>query len=165
MKEKGKKNLFVKNTKVAADFLIAILLIIISLVFFIEATKLPDKDLGLGPGEYPKFICICLFLLGLVQAVKSILMVRGIPIIDISEINKTALLRFSFFVLTTYLYYKLLKPIGFPIVTPFYLFFSIWSFGYKSKLKAALYSIVFTIIVYFLFTKVFYVMLPAGILG
>ena len=165
MEEKGKKSLFVKNTKIAADFIIAIVIIAIAIVFYVESLALPTKTQGIGPGVYPQFICIILFFLGIVQIIKCILMVRGIPIIDVEKVNKKGLLRVLIMVVATYLLYKLMKPVGFPIVAPIYLFFAICFFGYKNKIKAAIFSVVFTTALYFLFTKVFLVMLPAGILG
>ena len=165
MEEKGKKSLFVKNTKIAADFIIAIVIIAIAIVFYVESLKLPTKTQGIGPGVYPQFICIILFFLGIVQIIKCVLMVRGIPIIDVEKVNKKGLLRVLIMVVATYLLYKLMKPVGFPIVAPIYLFFAICFFGYKNKIKAAIFSVVFTTALYFLFTKVFLVMLPAGILG
>lgn len=165
MEDKGKKSLFVKNTKIAADFIIAIVIIAIAIVFYVESLALPTKTQGIGPGVYPQFICIILFFLGIVQIIKCILMVRGIPIIDVEKVNKKGLLRVLIMVVATYLLYKLMKPVGFPIVAPIYLFFAICFFGYKNKIKAAIFSVVFTTALYFLFTKVFLVMLPAGILG
>ena len=165
MEEKGKKSLFVKDTKVAADFIIAILIIAIAIIFFIDSISLPTKTQGIGPGVYPQFICIILFVLGIVQIIKCILIVGGIPVVDAEKTDKKGLLRVFIMVLATYLLYKLLKPVGFLIVAPIYLFFAICFFGYKNKLKAAIFSVIFTTAVYFLFTKVFLVMLPAGILG
>ena len=165
MEDKGKKSLFVKNTKIAADFIIAIVIIAIAIVFYVESLALPTKTQGIGPGVYPQFICIILFFLGIVQIIKCVLMVRGIPIIDVEKVNKKGLLRVLIMVVATYLLYKLMKPVGFPIVAPIYLFFAICFFGYKNKIKAAIFSVVFTTALYFLFTKVFLVMLPAGILG
>ena len=67
MEEKDKKGLFVKNTKVAADFIIAIVVIAIAVVFLVEAQKLPTKAKGIGPGVYPTFISILLLFLVVVQ--------------------------------------------------------------------------------------------------
>lgn len=165
MEEKEKKSFLVKNTKVAADFIIALVIIAIAVIFYVESLALPTKTQGIGPGVYPQFICIILFFLGIVQIIKCILLVRGIPIVDVENVNKRGLLRVVIMVFATYLLYKLMKPVGFPIVAPIYLFFAICFFGYKNKIKAAVFSVVFTTALYFLFTKVFLVMLPSGILG
>ena len=89
----------------------------------------------------------------------------GIPLIDFSSINKKYLLRALIMLALTLLYYYLLKPVGFLITTPIYLFASFILFGYKRKLKGAVIALIFSIAVYFLFTKVFLVILPRGILG
>lgn len=165
MEGKDKKSLFVKNTKVAADFIIALVVIAIAVVFFVESQKLPTKAKGIGPGVYPTFICAILFFLGVAQVIKCVCVVGGIPVVDGAGVDWKGLARIGVMVLATYLFYKLLKVVGFPILAPLYLFFAICFFGYKNKVKAAIFSVVFTTAVYFLFTKVFLVMLPAGILG
>ncbi len=165
MEEKEKKGLFVKNTKVAADFIIALVVIAIAVIFYVQAIALPTKAKGIGPGVYPQFICIILFFLGIVQIIKCVLVVRGIPVVDVQNVNHKGLLRVAIMVFATYLLYKLMKPVGFPIIAPIYLFFAICFFGYQNKIKAAIFSVIFTTAVYFIFTKVFLVMLPAGILG
>ena len=68
-------------------------------------------------------------------------------------------------VVITFLYYKLMKPVGFLLTTPIYLFSSFMLFKYKNKIKGLVVAVVFTVVVYFLFTKVFMVFLPRGILG
>ena len=154
-----------KDTKKAADFWIAILVIALSIIFFIQADRMPGSDRGIGPGDYPKVICYVLFALGAIQLVTVIIRSKGIPLIDFKSINSRYLLRALIMLLLTLLYYKLLKPVGFLLTTPLYLFASFILFGYKKKVKAAIIAIVFSVVVYFLFTKVFLVILPRGILG
>ena len=154
-----------KDTKKAADFWIAILVIALSIIFFIQADRMPGSDRGIGPGDYPKVICYVLFALGAIQLVTVIIRSKGIPLIDFKSINSRYLPRALIMLLLTLLYYKLLKPVGFLLTTPLYLFASFILFGYKKKVKAAIIAIVFSVVVYFLFTKVFLVILPRGILG
>ena len=154
-----------KDTKKAADFWISILIIAISIIFFITANAMPNSDRGIGPGDYPKVICSVLFVLGVVQLITVLIKSKGLPLIDFKTINRRYLLRAFIMLLMTVLYYKLMKSIGFLITTPIYLFASFMLFGYKKKIKAAIIAIVFSVVVYFLFTKVFLVILPRGILG
>lgn len=154
-----------KDTKKAADFWISILIIAISIIFFITANAMPKSDRGIGPGDYPKVICSVLFVLGVVQLITVLIKSKGLPLIDFKTINRRYLLRAFIMLLMTVLYYKLMKSIGFLITTPIYLFASFMLFGYKKKIKAAIIAIVFSVVVYFLFTKVFLVILPRGILG
>ena len=154
-----------KDTKKAADFWISILIIAISIIFFISADAMPDSDRGIGPGDYPKVICAVLFVLGVIQLASTLISSKGFPLIDFKTINGRYLLRALIMLAFTVLYYKLMRKVGFLITTPIYLFASFMLFGYKKKIIAAVISIVFSVVVYFLFTKVFLVVLPRGILG
>ncbi len=160
-----KRSFFIKNTKLAADFYIALIVIIIGIVFIAQSAALPDKDIGIGPGDYPTVISYILIFLGVVQACKSLMIAHGFPIPEGATIDKKGLFRVAVMVVATYIFYKLLKIVGFPILAPIYLFGAICFFGYKKYVKAAILSVVFTTVVYILFTKVFLVMLPAGLLG
>ena len=53
-----------KDTKKAADFIISIILIALSAFLYMTADKMPGATKGIGPGDYPKFICTILFILG-----------------------------------------------------------------------------------------------------
>ena len=154
-----------KDTKKAADFIISIILIALSVFLYMTADKMPGATKGIGPGDYPKFICSILFVLGVIQLISVIVSSKGIPFIQFSEINKKFLVRALIMVVATFVYYKLMKPIGYLLTTPLYLFGSFMLFGYKKKIKGAIIAIVFTVVVYLLFTKVFMIFLPRGILG
>lgn len=154
----------VKNTKKAADFLVGCAMIIISIIFFVAADKMPDSARGIGPGNYPKFVCVLLFILGLVQALRIVITEKGIPMIDWSGVDKRSLVRALIMFVAIVAYYYLMRIIGFPITTMVFLFGSMMFFGYKHKVKAAIISIVFTLFVYILFVRVFQVLLPSGFL-
>ena len=161
----SKKKLFIKNTKLAADFYISIFAIVLAIVFIMEARSLPTKVQGIGAGDYPRVICAILIFLGVLQFIKCLIMAKGLPVPDAKTIDGRGLLRVSVMVVVTYIFYRLLKLVGFPILAPIYLFFTICFFGYKKRVRAAIISIAFSTIVYILFTKVFLVILPSGILG
>ena len=154
-----------KDTKKAADFIISIILIALSVFLYMIADKMPDATKGIGPGDYPKFICTILFILGVIQLISVIVASKGIPLIEIKKINAKYLLRALIMVVATFVYYKLMKPIGYIITTPIFLFGSFMLFGYKKKIKGVIIALIFTIAVYLLFTKVFMIFLPRGILG
>lgn len=64
------------------------------------------------------------------------------------------------------IYISLMKPLGFILSTIIYLFAQIMLIAPKDKKKPvfiAILSIVFSIVIYAIFTKGFYVILPAGI--
>ncbi len=152
----------VKDTKKAADLLIGIAVVIVSIIFFVAAWGMPDQARGIGPGDYPMFVSALLFILGMTQVIKTLL-ISGIALIDFRNMNKRYICRALIMAGATLLYYLLLDIIGFPIITPIYLFLSMMFFGYKNKVKAAVISIVFSTLVYLLFVKVFMVLLPDGI--
>lgn len=154
-----------KDTKKAADFIISIILIALSVFLYMTADKMPGATKGIGPGDYPKFICAILFVLGVIQLISVIVSAKGIPLIAFNEINKKYLLRALIMVVATFVYYKLMKPIGYLLTTPLFLFGSFMLFGYKKKIKGVIIALVFTVVVYLLFTKVFMIFLPRGILG
>ena len=153
-----------KNTNKAADLWVGCAMMVVSIIFFVSAWKMPDSPRGIGPGDYPMFVCVLLFILGLVQALRVLVTEKGIPGIDWQGVNKRFLLRAFIMFAATFLYYFLMRIIGFPITTMVYLFGSMMFFGYKNKIKAAIISVVFTLFVYLLFVRVFQVLLPSGFL-
>ena len=154
-----------KDTKKAADFIISILLLILSAFLFLNASGMPSAEKGIGPGDYPMFICAVLFFLALLQLISVIISAKGIPLIDFRAVNTRYLVRTLIMAALTFVYYKLMKPVGFLITTPLYLFASFMLFGYKRKVKGVVIALVFSVAVYILFSRVFMVFLPRGILG
>lgn len=154
-----------KDTKKAADFWIALGIIVLSVVFYLQADAMPGSQRGIGPGDYPKVICYVLFALGIIQLVTTLIKAKGFPLIDFKAVNVRYLVRAFIMFAMTFVYYKVVKQVGFLLLTPFYLFASFMLFGYKKKIKAAIIAVVFSVAVYFLFTRVFLVILPRGILG
>lgn len=154
-----------KDTTKASDFIVGIGIIVLSLIFYLEAKEMPKPDLGIGPGQYPTIICGVLFVLGLVQVIKTLIVCKGIPVIEFKTVNGKYLFRVAIMVVLTYLYYKFVKKVGFLLMTPVYMYLAVLLFGYKKKVKGAIVTVIFTTAIYFLFVYVFQVILPRGILG
>ncbi len=154
-----------KDTRKAADFWVSLLVIAISIIFFVQASDMPKSDRGIGPGDYPKIICIVLFVLGMIQLVTTVVKCKGIPLIDFKTVQGRYLFRAAIMLAMTIAYYMLVKKVGFVLLTPFYLFGSFMLFGYKRKILAAIIAVVFSVVIYILFVRVFMVILPRGILG
>ncbi len=79
--------------------------------------------------------------------------------------NRKKRVRLTFLLILFYLIF--LEPVGFLITTTLYLFFQFWVLS-RRKPNLPLYGIIaiFTsVIIYYLFVKVFVLFLPAGILG
>ena len=93
-----------KDNKKSADFIISILLICLSAFLYMTANKMPSATKGIGPGDYPKFICLILFVLGVVQLISVIISSKGIPLIDFKRINVKYLVRALIMVVMTFVY-------------------------------------------------------------
>ena len=154
-----------KDTNKAADFWIAVGIMVVSIFLYNNADKMPNSARGIGPGDYPKIICVVLIILSVLQIIRILFECKGFPLIDFKGINVVYLVRAFGMILLSWLYYTFLKRIGFLVLTPIYLFISFFLFGYKKWIRGIVYSVAFSAAVYFLFVKVFLVLLPKGILG
>ncbi len=155
----------IKDTKKAADFIIGCAMMLVSIIFYAAASKMPDSVRGIGPGDYPKFVCVLLFILGLVQTLRIVLTAKGVPLVDVKSINRVFLLRVLIQFIALALYYFFMRIIGFPIASILFCYGSMMLFGYKKKVKALIISVVFSLLIYYLFVNVFQVLLPGGFLG
>ncbi|MCX7788094.1 MAG: tripartite tricarboxylate transporter TctB family protein [Spirochaetes bacterium] len=82
-----------------------------------------------------------------------------------SDAKRKQRVRLTFLLILLYLIF--LEPIGFLITTALYLFFQFWVLS-RRKPNLPLYGIIAvstSVIIYYLFVKVFVLFLPAGILG
>jgi len=145
-----------KETRLA-DFIVGIVFMLLGVVWFYQANDMMKVDLGIGPGDYPKFIAIGLFSLGLLQAAKNA--VKGLSINEI-KINRKQLLRLVIFVVVSFLYVRLMDYLGFILLTPFYVFFACWFFGYRKYIIIVIASIATTALIHLVFRVLFLVMLP-----
>ena len=150
-----------KNTEKAADFWIAIVVMVVSIFLYCNASKMPKSARGIGPGDYPRIICCVLIVLCIIQIIRILVEHKGIPLIDFKNTNVKYLVRASVMILLSWLYYTFLKKVGFFAL----IFTSFLLFGYRNWVRGAIYSVAFSAAVYFLFVKVFLVLLPKGILG
>jgi hypothetical protein len=145
-----------KNTR-RADLVMGLLFVFLAIFWFVEAEKMLKVDAGLGPGDYPRFVAAGLFIFGLLLTASSLS--GGWPEKGVS-IDWKAGLRLIIFVAVTLIYVQLMKPIGFLLSTPFYLFFGMWFFGYRKYIVALVGSIGMTAVIYIVFRLIFQVMLP-----
>ena len=131
--------------------------VFLAIFWFVEAGNMTKVDAGLGPGDYPRFVAGGLFVLGLLLAASSLL--RGLPGKE-GAMDRKAAFRLVVFLAATLAYVQLMKPLGFLLSTPFYLFFGIWFFGYRKYLVAVVSSIGMSVVIYVVFRMIFQVMLP-----
>lgn len=147
-----------KETK-KVDLWTGVALMIVSVGVWILTAKLPVPKRGIGPGSYPRVVATVLFLLGLVLSLSNI---KGGYPKSTEAVNWSHLGRAALLALMSFIYVSLLKPIGFPLLTPFFLFAIIMLFGYKRWKRAVLVSIGATAVIFILFNVVFMVFLPLG---
>ncbi|MDX9828264.1 MAG: tripartite tricarboxylate transporter TctB family protein [Spirochaetia bacterium] len=136
-------------------------------VFFI-AGKMPDARIGIGPGEYPMVVAGVLFVLGLALSLQNMpwKSKAGYPAKDSGgkPISLQMIKRPFFMAIVVFAYIRGMFYLGFLLLTPLFLFFAIWFFGYRRYLKGVAISLVTTAIIYVVFYYGFQVLLPRFIL-
>ena len=160
---------FMNNTR-RVDFFTGIGFMAVGVYVFISANGFLQVERGIGPGDYPKVIAAGLFILGAILSASSFL--RGFPK-QKEKINWKPALRLAVFTAVTLAYIQLMKILGFIVLTPFYLFFGMYFFGYHRRthdqkavpkyrrwLTMILVSILVTAAVHIIFRELFLVMLP-----
>lgn len=141
------------------DFWTGIALMLLSISVWILTAKLPIPKRGIGPGQYPRVITTLMFFLGLVQTITN---VKGGYPAKGPAIDWPHLKRAIFLAVMAFVYIRLLKFVGFPLLTPFLLYGAMWLFGYKNTKRAIIISIGATAVIFVLFNIVFMVFLPTG---
>jgi len=139
------------------DFFSGIGVMVFSAIVFILAGAMPKAELGIGPGDYPEFFAVFLFVLGLLLSVQSYKegMKQGKKLY-----TKNGIFLIGALIALTFVYIWLMPYIGFLFLTPFYLIAAMLLFGSKRYIAVAAVSIGFSVVIYWLFTSVFQVLLP-----
>lgn len=145
-----------------ADCLTGCGILILSVAAYFSADALPAATSGLGAGGFPKFIAFCLGVLGIVQAIISYSNMKKNPGKDKQVLHKDELLGALVMVIAFALYIMLVKPLGYILATIIFLNAFFFIYGERKPVRMIIISVCFSIICYFLFKNVFYVMLPAG---
>ena len=144
---------------ITSDFWFGLGAILFGIFVFVQSKKLPQARMGIGPGDYPAFVAIVIISLGLIQAVKALFFgssaAQANEAFDAQRAKKVFLL-----VAGTFAYVFLMKYVGFLLLSPFFLLFLFWMFGYSNKKKAIVISITVSMVIYFLFLYAFQVILP-----
>jgi hypothetical protein len=151
-----RKRYYMKKTR-RVDFGMGIGFMALAVFVFLTANRMMQVDKGIGPGDYPKVIAVGLFILGAILSIDSFL--RGFPPLT-EKINWKIVIRTIIFIAVSILYIQLLRPLGFILLTPFYLFFGIYYFGYRKWRTMILVSILVTAAIHLIFREIFFVMLP-----
>ncbi len=146
-----------------ADFFIGIGTTILAIYIFVSANMLPDVERGLGAGGFPKFVAICLGIMGIILAIKSFYGMKKNEK-DVKKYKPEELLNVALLVASFALYLILIRYLGYLITTPVFFFIFMLIYGERKWLRMGIISISFTVIAFFLFEKIFYIILPHGML-
>lgn len=138
----------------------SIFLLLVSLIGYCLARGFESGfmiDNGLGAGFFPKLVCIILAILSIVMFVKSF---KDKNIYKFSKNNKNTFIIIGLCI--GYLF--LMEKIGYLLSTIIFSFSVIITLDRKNLIMNVIFSIIFPIGIYYLFSKVFNVSLPTGIL-
>ena len=155
---------------------IGLLVFSLFLVMYGRTISLKNWNHGISPRAFPDFLAGCIFLLGILLILTGL--IRGKK--DISEavmehpnpflekryclFDKPSAIPPSLFMVLMVIAYQLFwKPIGFLIITPLFLWATLYALGTSAR-RAVVISVGVTVVVYVVFTYGFKVTLPDGLL-
>ncbi|MGI5987925.1 MAG: tripartite tricarboxylate transporter TctB family protein [Dysosmobacter sp.] len=155
------------------DLIWGLVILAVCGVMFYETTQIrvfAAMD-GLSSRFFPRIVIAVMVILGGFLTYRGV--VHAKQYVSEGKEEKTGLSQGNKCVIQTLaallLYVVLLDPVGFILSTILYLFLQMVILSSKITKKNlvvfALISVVTSVAIYFLFTKAFYLMLPAGILG
>ena len=147
-----------KETRLA-DFIMGVLFMLLAAIWFIQANQMMKVDRGIGPGEYPKLIAMGLFIVGFLQVIMNAKILKRFSGLEI-KIDWKRLRRLAIYVAVTFVYVRLMNYLGFILLTPFYVFFACWFFGYRRYIINICVSLATTAIIHLVFRVLFLVILP-----
>lgn len=146
------------------EIIFNILLAALMLVYFFFAAQFNTASINgdiFGAGGYPKILAalgLILIIIISVNVFKRKEKIR-IPMLDFKSTDGKAVL-LNVTMLSGYLI--LMNYIGFLFSTPLYLLGSTRFMGYKKIIPLLVYTVVLSVVLIFVFGKVFYVPLPRG---
>lgn len=135
---------------------IGIGIVLFGIFILINSLNMPNMPLGLGPGDFPEIVSVGLIICGIILAVQSLRSLEKPKKIYAKESLKDILV----IIFLSLLYVYLVSYIGFLYLTPFLMFVTMYLFGYRKIPYAIAISIVFTLLVYYIFYGIFKVPLP-----
>lgn len=127
----------------------------------------PEGQAGVnltGPAFFPNIMAYLLILLGAAQILAGIRKARAGNGEPKDGASRAAALRMAGFFVLIAGFVVLFNPLGFFPTTLVFLFLLMLLFGMPAA-KSALFSALYTVVIYLLFGQLFTIGLPAGILG
>ena len=145
------------------EFILGLIMIVVSIIYFIMTSQLPDKvGQKIDSKTLPFLISGFMFVLGILQIIK------GLKVDVIEAVEKTDRVNLIKTVVLLILYIALFSRLGFIISSALFIFFQIILLTppteKKNYLLFAIIAIVSSVAVYFIFKEAFDIFLPQGIL-
>ncbi len=133
--------------------------VILGAVVLSLAGQLQVVKRGIGPGGYPRVVAVMMIILGGVLVLENV--IGGFPKPVFALENARGWLKTLTLIVGTLVYISLMRKLGFLLLTPFYMGFTLVMFGHKDWKRVVVISVSTTVIVYLLFVKVFMIFLPS----
>lgn len=162
------------NLNQKRDLLAGLSFIAISLLILFVAIPLGVQEpkkvkfVALSPSYYPRLVCYCLLLFGLVLLVKKLFATKKVSQVDGTSVDgadaelKPQMLLVLGGVL--FFYYITLPSLGFVLSSTIVLFVLLLLAGDRSYISLLIIPLLLPIAVYWFFTKIANIPIPAGIL-
>lgn len=166
--------------RINKDIFASAFFMLFSIVMYVASNSIIKLTVSkVGADFVPKLVAVTIFILSLIYLINSIKQqvlskkeLTSKPSTEEENITKEQKKISPLSVLSTvsllFLYVALLPYIGFLITTSVYLFIQMFILAAKSERRIPLFagiSIVSSVLIYYIFKSVFYLMLPTGILG
>ncbi len=140
-------------------------------LYFYQATgyRMPRLDNSGGPAIFPKFVCAILICLIIIRII-TILSKKEFKKFHFFDLFKGSM---GIFFISFVILVLIIKPVGFVLTSFLFLSFTInylfyfknGTFGHTGSIVLReIVFVLFTLVLYFFFTKILYIALPAGIL-
>ncbi|MBP1931923.1 tripartite tricarboxylate transporter TctB family protein [Ammoniphilus resinae] len=161
------------TTKFTKDFFAALIFLVLGVLMFTESYKIKQLSFGIEIGSdfVPKLIAIGIMgmsLILLIQNARKKGLAKQAQATEKQQEDKGMKVSFYGTIGLLTIYVTLLEKIGFVPMTMLYLFIQmnlLKSSSKKNQFLIAGLSIICTLLVYYLFKNILYLMLPEGILG
>jgi len=149
-------------SRIDTNIIFGVGLMTLSAVMFALSYQFPAQTLSFSPKIFPRFVCICLFLLSAILFAQGIAAKQGTASEGKSEtgVNRAFLTRLGIVIMISYAYTQLLPVSGYVLASPLFIAGIMILFKEKSWVKIAATSVVTTGALYILFRIVFKVPLP-----
>lgn len=156
------------------NFIYSSVISLFGIFYFLFAFKIRKfGDAVLDSQSLPKILGVILITTSLIQTVKTFLEAQrnsNVDKVDKKEDDAPDIKKVIYTLALMIVYAVILKPLGFLISTALFVFLQSLvleseSDTKKNRLVSIIFAVVFSIVIYLIFVRVFSLVLPAGILG